>query len=150
MSRLIDADIKVLINLLTRAEFEEARFYHSSAFPNYLELMNRVSEKRRQGLRCSRHPIRDMGVPSKPQMKAILDTIDGALARNHPVYIHCYAGLGRTGTVAGCWLVRQGLGGDQALKELNAIRREQGAAAYGISPQNDLQRDFVRRWNKGE
>ena len=34
-----------------------------------------------------------------------------------PVYVHCWGGIGRTGTVVGCWLVRHGMTGDEALAE---------------------------------
>ena len=39
-------------------------------------------------------------------MLAVLDAIDIALCEGHGVYIHCWGGVGRTGTVVGCWLKR--------------------------------------------
>jgi len=55
-------------------------------------------------------------------MKNISDTIDSALGMGHKVYIHCFAGIGRTGMVAACYLVQHGLSGEAALNELNRLR----------------------------
>ena len=66
-----------------------------------------------------RHPIRDLSVPRSPQdMASILDALDEALEGGRNVYVHCWGGVGRTGTVVGCWLVRHGLTGDQALAQI--------------------------------
>ena len=57
----------------------------------------------------ARHPIADISVPQTPsEMAAILDAIDSALDVGGMVYVLCWGGVGRTGTVVGCWLVRHG------------------------------------------
>jgi len=91
-----------------------------------------------------RFPIRDYSVPSAGEMTAILDALDEALERE-VVYLHCWGGSGRTGTVIGCWLVRHGMDCDEALATIAALRRE---TAYGDkrSPESDEQCDFVRAW----
>jgi len=91
-----------------------------------------------------RFPIRDYSVPSVDEMTAILDALDTALERE-VVYLHCWGGSGRTGTVIGCWLVRHGMDCDEALATIAALRRE---TAYGAkrSPESDEQHDFVRAW----
>ena len=59
-----------------------------------------------------RHSIVDMDVPrSQQQTAGILDAIDKALEDGKNVYVHCWGGIGRTGTVVGCWLVRHGMTG---------------------------------------
>ena len=72
-------------------------------------------EARRLGrdIEWTRHPIVDTRVPRSPgEMAGILDAIDSALGRGRNVYVHCWGGVGRTGTVVGCWLVRHGRTGD--------------------------------------
>lgn len=91
-----------------------------------------------------RFPIRDFCCPTADEMTAILDELDAALERD-VVYLHCWGGSGRTGTVIGCWLVRHGMDCDDALATIAALRRE---TAYGQrpSPESDEQRAFVRAW----
>lgn len=93
-----------------------------------------------------RFPIRDFSCPSAGEMSAILDALDEALEREI-VYLHCWGGSGRTGTVVGCWLVRHGLDCEQALATIAALRRE---TAYGErpSPESEEQRELVRRWRR--
>ena len=95
-----------------------------------------------------RCPIRDVSVPSTcAQMRGILDAIDHALAAGKTVYVHCWGGVGRTGTTVGCWLVRHGLTGDQALAQLAELWRGV-AKAYRSprSPETREQADYVRGW----
>ena len=67
----------------------------------------------RHGVRAERHAIVDMGVPrSQQQTAGILDAIDKALDGKN--VRDCWGGIGRTGTVVGCWLVRHGMTGDLA------------------------------------
>ena len=53
----------------------------------------------------------------------ILDDLDQALADGHRVYLHCFGGIGRTGTVVGCYLVRHGMTGNEVLEQIAAWRR---------------------------
>ena len=96
-----------------------------------------------------RLPIQDHGTPTPEEMARILDMIDTALAARQTVYIHCYAGIGRTGTVVGCHLVQHGMGGEQALAEIARLR--QGAPYDWVtSPETAAQRQMVRDWPAGK
>jgi hypothetical protein len=91
-------------------------------------------------------PIPDFGVPSEAHLEAILDAIDAALARGEGVYVHCWGGIGRTGTVVGAWLAHHGrAGGEEALTKLADLRRATATAAFP-SPETEAQRALVRRW----
>ena len=96
-----------------------------------------------------RLPIRDLSVPRRADMVAILDTIDGALAAGETVYFHCWGGIGRTGTVAGCWLVRHGATGAEALATVAERFATVGKATrVPRSPETDEQVAYVMRWNE--
>ena len=99
-------------------------------------------------VRWEPHPVVDMSVPrSAGEMTAILDAIDDALERGGTVYVHCWGGIGRTGTVVGCWLVRHGLTGDGALDQIaERWKHMEKSRRHPRSPQTHQQRDYVRRW----
>ena len=99
-----------------------------------------------------RHPIRDCQVPRAAQMRQIQGDIRAALAAGRGVYLHCRAGIGRTGTAAGCFLVEQGLPGDEALRVLNELWTAQSARAesWPAIPQTITQADYIRHWLPAE
>ena len=66
----------------------------------------------------NRFAIIDRSIPMGEMMTTILDAIDKALIEGRNVYLHCWGGIGRTGTTVGCYLVRRGLTGKQALAQL--------------------------------
>ena len=98
----------------------------------------------------ARHPIGDMRVPRRPQQTAdILDAIDEALADGRNVYVHCWGGIGRTGTVVGCWLVRHGMTGDEALDQIAEWWQDvEKSYIHPRSPQTRDQRNYVRNWTE--
>ena len=96
-----------------------------------------------------RHRIVDASVPSADQMARTLNAIDDALTAGKTVYVHCWGGVGRTGTVVGCWLVRQGRTGDEALEQL--AEWWQGVDKIRIhprSPETNEQHEYVRGWTE--
>lgn len=98
-----------------------------------------------------RRPIRDVDVCTVEQMRIILDEIDTALAAGGTVYVHCWGGVGRTGVVVGCWLVRHGRSGSEALAEVRRLfgtmSREKLARHPEGSPQTAAQRRMVLEWS---
>ncbi len=82
-------------------------------------------------------------------MMAILNQIDEWLIRGKTVYVHCFGGVGRTGMVVGCYLVRKGMAAPQALLRIAELR-------HGIpdgwkrSPETDEQIEFVMNWRPGQ
>ena len=116
----------------------------------YAEIAERTAGSLGLQMGWERHPIPDLVVPrTLEQMTRILDAIDKALSNGKTVYVHCWGGVGRTGTVVGCWLVRHGHPGEEALHEI-ADRWKRIEKAYRIprSPETREQRDYVRNWRE--
>jgi hypothetical protein len=96
-----------------------------------------------------RMPIADMSAPTPAAMTCILDVLDAAIESSRIVYTHCYGGVGRTGTVVGCYLVRHGLPGQQAIQYIARLR--QGTPdGWKRSPEMDVQRQLILLWKKGQ
>jgi protein-tyrosine phosphatase len=97
----------------------------------------------------ARHPIRDLSIPTRSEMTAILDGIDAALEHGG-VYVHCWGGVGRTGTAVGCWLLRHGLASrEDVLDRIRALRRVDPIRGHRPSPETQRQEQFIREWPAG-
>ena len=94
-----------------------------------------------------RTPIRDNECPTAEEMHATLDLIDHELAKGEIVYVHCWGGHGRTGAVVGCWLVRHGRSGEEALQRISELRRAI-PPGEGPSPRTPAQCQMVRDWRE--
>ena len=80
-------------------------------------------------------------------MVQILDTIDTVLAANTNLYVHCWGGIGRTGTVIGCHLVRHGSEGEAALRQIATWwQTVEKSVRNPRSPETDAQVAMIREW----
>jgi protein-tyrosine phosphatase len=115
----------------------------------YEDVLHEQSRVYNQDARYYRFPIGDFGLPTPGHMKAILDMIDESLQAGRRVYVHCWGGIGRTGTTVGCYLVRRGLSGNEALRQLARWWQEVPKSRIHIhSPETLEQRVFVRDWSR--
>ena len=99
------------------------------------------------GSRRIAHPIPDMGTPTVGYVMRILDDIDAARAHGGTAYVHCWGGVGRTGTVIGCWLMRHGLDGRDPIARIAVLRA--AVAGERPSPETPGQVELVRGWRRG-
>lgn len=101
---------------------------------------NLYDEAARRRIEVHRLPIRDVSVPASVACVVPLVKSIGAWASDaQTVAIHCIGGLGRTGTIAGCFLVEQGFAAEEALKLLGEVRASN-------CPETAEQRRFVLRY----
>jgi len=136
---LLELGIRHIINLT------EPRSYTRS----YDQELQAIAQEMGIAVTMERAPIENFSVPSRKLMRSILNSIDKRLAEGVPVYIHCLGGLGRTGTVVGCWLARHGLTGPPALARLAELRQP-AANIHLASPENEDQITMVLSWKDKE
>jgi len=102
-------------------------------------------------VRHHQFPIGDFGLPTSGKMTSILNTIDKELQAGRKIYLHCWGGIGRTGTTVGCYLVRRGLTGEEALHQLAEWwKTVPKSLIHPQSPETREQVNFIRNWAKHE
>ena len=106
-----------------------------------------------RGVDCAyrRMPIVDVSTPHSPSlMRDILAQLDSWMGEDRRVYVHCWGGVGRTGTAIGCWLVERGMTGAQALQHLQQLwvtnMSAEKLAKSPQSPETHAQRNYVADW----
>lgn len=122
------------------------RFGEMAAYEHHLQQVAAEMGKAVTYRRCT---IRDLGVPAPAEMRLILDIIDQAVEAGRTVYVHCWGGVGRTGTVVGCYQVRHGMTGDQALAWLRGVWPSAAQSNWHPNtPETREQAKFVRSWRE--
>ncbi|MFL0797297.1 MAG: dual specificity protein phosphatase family protein [Cellvibrionaceae bacterium] len=140
LSHLLDLGMRTFISLQEEDEVSRKPF----AF--YHDALERLSDDKGVETSFVRVPAMDGSTLNDRQLTLLLDMIDASLQRNAPVYLHCMAGHGRTGTVVGCWLARHGLTGAEALAKITALRADDPHFGTRPSPQKPRQIAKVKSW----
>jgi hypothetical protein len=130
LTRLHEAGVDTFVDLTEKGEM-----------PSYRDLLPR-------GTQYVHSAIVDTRVPNTiAQTREVLTAIQTALDGGQCVYIHCRAGIGRTGLIVGCFLANQEANGAAALKILNRLwRQSERANTWPTVPQTAEQADYIRHW----
>lgn len=136
LTALLDAGIRTFVNLTEEKEI----------LRSYARDLHDIATTRGINLNILRIPVPDRGIPSAETLISILDVIDRSIASGKPVFVHCFAGLGRTGTIVGCYLVRHGKAtGHDVMAKISGLRSLMPCAREA-SPQTPEQIELVKCW----
>jgi hypothetical protein len=132
LARLHEAGIDTFVDLTEKGEA-----------PAYRHLLPR-------GTQYLHSAIVDTRVPNNiAQTRELLAGIQTALDGGRCIYIHCRAGIGRTGLIVGCFLANREANGAAAIKILNRLwHQSERAAVWPTVPQTAEQADYIRHWPK--
>ena len=137
LAALVDAGVSAFIDLTE--PYEPAS--HGEPMKPYDYLLDGPSHQR--------FGIRDQSIPASSELtKAALDAIDAHLTAGETVYVHCWGGVGRTGTIIGCWLARHYEPGQAALDRLQELWGGNPKSLTRRSPENAEQARYIIEWNE--
>ena len=138
---LLDAGVNSFVDL---TEAGEANLTGEPLEP-YEGLLMAQAEARGLSVGHTRFEIPDTSIIDDGGYDDVLAHIKGELDSGKVVYVHCYGGKGRTGTVVGCWLIdNEGLDYEGTIRRLRELRRGSRKAREGV-PDTPSQREVLRR-----
>lgn len=138
---LVDAGVRTFVDLTTSAD----------RLAPYQPLVAEIAAARQIDVGHEQFPIPDLDVVDDHRYDDVAKTIEQGLARG-TVYVHCWGGIGRTGTVIGCVLAEEGLDYDGIIERLGTLRsgsRKAGRSAPEMPVQHELIRRQVARRRRG-
>ena len=102
-----------------------------------LDLRGEAGEVRAQGADFTSFAIPDRQIPrSEAKLAEALESVARDLSSGKNVLVHCRQGIGRSGLVAACLLVKKGMSPGAAVESVSAAR--------GIAvPETEEQRDWI-------
>ena len=87
----------------------------------------------------------DMGVPEFDDLVKSVDFIHQRITNSEPVMVHCLAGLGRTGTILACYLIKyEKISADDSIAR---IRKQRPGSIQSFLQEEIINRfeEFVRK-----
>jgi protein-tyrosine phosphatase len=135
LEELLSAGIRAFFDLTEEGELSP-----------YDDMLRDLADGQGLSVTYDRVPIRDGEVPRPADLQRLLSLLKTNVDRGTPSYVHCWGGIGRTGTVVGCWLVDcNAMDGEAALKHIADLRRGTPDGS-SRSPETDEQTALVLGW----
>jgi protein-tyrosine phosphatase len=102
-----------------------------------LDLAGEAGEVRSQRIEFISFPIADRQIPqSEAKWTEAVERVDRSLSKGAKVFVHCRQGIGRSGLLAACLLVRRGMSPGAAIDSVTIAR--------GVRvPETPEQRDWI-------
>jgi protein-tyrosine phosphatase len=139
LAKLLSAGIRCFIDLTNDREIDRSEHYEP--------VLRQIAKDTGIPLSYHHYPIEDLYQSSYETMQAIMECIDHSICiEGAPVYVHCRLGIGRTGMVVGCWLIRHRYATAENVLSLIAELRKNEPTGHIRSPETYTQIEFVKSW----
>ncbi len=102
-----------------------------------------------KGCTYTRFPIRDVDVPDSMESVSCLIAHIQELSKRDDgyVYIHCWGGVGRTGTIVGCYLADDNF--DSTMNKLRNCFSQMPKSSHRVTPETKAQETFIKKYIEG-
>ena len=137
LSVLVDRGVRTFVDLTTPADRLEP----------YNHLVEQIAANRNLQLKVLTHRIPDMSVTTHDHYDRIVADLHTASERG-VAYVHCWGGIGRTGTVVGCLLADHGMAADDVFTTIDTLRAG-SSKDHMAAPQAETQRQIIRERSTG-
>ena len=119
----------------------DLEFLKASGIRSILSLVEKepqLENYRKAGFNAHHVPVDDFHAPTMEQIENCIEFI----ASNGPIFVHCYAGYGRAGTIAAAWLIKNGMSAMDAIRTIRNLR----PGAIEVDVQFDALLEYAARF----
>ncbi len=142
LNRLIHSGVQSIVNLMESEEFD----FNGKKLIDYSFELQEIAARKNIDITINRYEIVDLGVPARAFMANILTHIQTCLLNEQTLYIHCWGGIGRTGTTVGCFLVNEGICSTSEVLDFINFLKSKTNIAHRNSPETLEQIAFIENW----
>lgn len=142
LKSLIHSGVQSIVNLMESEEFD----FNGKKLINYSFELQEIAARKKIDITINRYEIVDLGVPARAFMANILTHIQTCLLNEQTLYIHCWGGIGRTGTTVGCFLVNEGICSNGEVGDFINFLKSKTNIAHRSSPETIEQMAFIKNW----
>jgi protein tyrosine phosphatase len=142
VKNIVDMQFDAVINLMEPLE----KTFSGELLRDYSSEMEAYARKRNHEISIYRFPIKDLSVTSFDHMKEIIGTLNRLISDNKKVYVHCWGGVGRTGTVIGCYLIENKMATKHNVFNIIEYLKRTTSISHRRSPETDEQAAFILSW----
>jgi hypothetical protein len=139
---IVDSGIRSVVNLI---ESEECNFSGKKLI-DYSDEMLKIAKESEVNLAINRFAIKDLDIPTVDFMVDILNHIKKDVLEEKPVYVHCWGGIGRTGTTVGSFLINEGICDVKEVIDFIKFLKRDTNIAHRDSPETSDQVEFIQNW----
>jgi len=134
MKQILDSNISTFVCLMEVEELKSFRPYLPTA------------QTMKPDIKYVAFPIPDNLVRENERVEEFVNELEKLVQEGEVLYVHCWGGHGRTGTIIACLLARlAGLNASEALRYTEAYHHCRVDYRRQRSPQNEMQRNQVRQ-----